>query len=319
MEPLERLLNLVGLAAGDPHAADVRADPGDPRAVSTGERRLRQAHVRARQGHPARLRRAPAAGRHRRLGDRAGLRDPEGRVLPAGDRVHPGGARGAVRGGTERCGTTRPRRRASASSCTGPRGACWRASPADRSPRARTRAATVGHGGRRRRAGRRRACRFGYRTSQGTASERDVDAYADAVPCADTGTSWGTIANATSCASFRLSRFTTGPHRRRARGASRRRGSGPTDHVAAGPWAAAGEDRAAIAFSPDIAWWATGSLAGAEHVRTRRRRVGRDPRARRRRGELAPHRAAVRSRRRRATSRRASATRSSRRLEALRA
>ncbi len=39
--------------------------------------------------------------------------------------------------------------------------------------------------------------------------------------------------------------------------------------IAAGPWTAAGEDRATIALSPDVAWWATGSLMGAEHVRTR--------------------------------------------------
>ena len=36
-----------------------------------------------------------------------------------------------------------------------------------------------------------------------------------------------------------------------------------------GPWTAAGEERATIALSPDIAWWATGTLIGAELVRTR--------------------------------------------------
>ena len=36
-----------------------------------------------------------------------------------------------------------------------------------------------------------------------------------------------------------------------------------------GPWTAAGEERATIALSPDIAWWATGTLVGAAPVRTR--------------------------------------------------
>ena len=36
-----------------------------------------------------------------------------------------------------------------------------------------------------------------------------------------------------------------------------------------GPWTAAGEERATIALSPDIAWWATSSLIGAAPVRTR--------------------------------------------------
>ena len=35
------------------------------------------------------------------------------------------------------------------------------------------------------------------------------------------------------------------------------------DHVQAGPWAAQGEDRARVAFAPEAAWWASGSLAGA--------------------------------------------------------
>jgi predicted DNA-binding transcriptional regulator YafY len=35
------------------------------------------------------------------------------------------------------------------------------------------------------------------------------------------------------------------------------------DHVQAGPWAAGGEDRARVAFAPEVAWWAAGSLAGA--------------------------------------------------------
>ena len=41
------------------------------------------------------------------------------------------------------------------------------------------------------------------------------------------------------------------------------------DLVVGGPWTAAGEERATIALSPDVAWWATGTLVGAEPVRTR--------------------------------------------------
>jgi predicted DNA-binding transcriptional regulator YafY len=36
--------------------------------------------------------------------------------------------------------------------------------------------------------------------------------------------------------------------------------------VQAGRWAAATEDHAEIAFSPDVAWWAVGSFAGAREV-----------------------------------------------------
>ena len=80
MEPLERLLNLVGLLLETRTAAHVRADPRDARALPSGEGRHRQAHVRARQGPPARLRRAARARRHRCLGRRAGVPDPQGRA-----------------------------------------------------------------------------------------------------------------------------------------------------------------------------------------------------------------------------------------------
>jgi predicted DNA-binding transcriptional regulator YafY len=36
-----------------------------------------------------------------------------------------------------------------------------------------------------------------------------------------------------------------------------------------GPWLAAGDERATIALSPQVAWWASSSLAGAATARTR--------------------------------------------------
>src|SRR5207249_2238339 len=64
---------------------------------------------------------------------------------------------------------------------------------------------------------------------------------------------------------FRLSRVTTdlvdaGP------GIEPPAGFRAADHVDAGPWAASPEDRAVVAFAPEVSWWAVGSLAGAEIV-----------------------------------------------------
>ena len=89
-------------APRDVHAAHLRADPRDPRRVPGRQGRQRQAHVRARQGPAAGVRHPAAARRHRRLGHGAGLHHPQGRVLPAGDRVHARGARRPARGRPER-------------------------------------------------------------------------------------------------------------------------------------------------------------------------------------------------------------------------
>ena len=91
-------------APRDVNAAHLRADPRDARRVPGRQGRQRQAHVRARQGPAAGVRHPAAARRHRRLGHGAGLHHPQGRVLPAGDRVHARGARRPARGRPERRG-----------------------------------------------------------------------------------------------------------------------------------------------------------------------------------------------------------------------
>ena len=195
MQPLERLVNLVGLLLETRTPLTFEQIRETPRALRAGEGRQREAHVRARQGHPARLRRAARAGRHRRVGHRAGLRDPEGRVLPARDRVHARGARRAVR-----CRARCPERhagRGSGAEADGraPRGACWPGWPAGRSPRGSdargslvmaVAAAAQEH----------RRVRFGYRTSQGHRLGPRRRRVHGAVPRAATGTWSGSTASA---------------------------------------------------------------------------------------------------------------------------
>lgn len=108
---------------------------------------------------------------------------------------------------------------------------------------------------------RRRRVRFGYRTSQGSASDRDVEAYAMLFR----GGHWYLIGfdrDRDAIRAFRVSRVTTDilDH---GEGGSPPEGFVAADHVDAGPWAAATEDSAVIAFSPGVAWWAVGSFSGA--------------------------------------------------------
>ncbi len=113
----------------------------------------------------------------------------------------------------------------------------------------------------------RRRVRFGYRTSTGTTSDRDVDAYTALFRAGH----WYLVGfdhEREEARSFRLSRFTTDLEDA-GEGGEPPEGFRAADLVTAGPWTAAGEERATIAFSPDIAWWATGSLIGARLVRTR--------------------------------------------------
>jgi proteasome accessory factor B len=112
-----------------------------------------------------------------------------------------------------------------------------------------------------------RRVRFGYQTSKGTVSERDVDAYT-ALYRAGHWYLIGFDRERGEPRSFRLSRFTT-DLTDTGEGSEPPDGFHAADLVAGGPWTAAGEERATIALSPDIAWWATGSLIGARHVRTR--------------------------------------------------
>jgi len=108
----------------------------------------------------------------------------------------------------------------------------------------------------------RRRVTFGYRTAKGSASERDVDAFA-AVFRAGHWYLVGFDHERDETRSFRLSRF-TGPLRDIGAGNAPPEGFRAADLVASGPWVASGDERARIALSPKIAWWATGALAGAE-------------------------------------------------------
>ena len=112
-----------------------------------------------------------------------------------------------------------------------------------------------------------RRTRFGYRTSKGTVSDRDVDVYAALFRAGH----WYLVGfdhGRDEARSFRLSRFTT-DLTDAGEGSQPPEGFRAAGLVTAGPWTAAGEERATIALSPDIEWWATGSLIGARHVGTR--------------------------------------------------
>jgi predicted DNA-binding transcriptional regulator YafY len=104
---------------------------------------------------------------------------------------------------------------------------------------------------------------FGYRTSAGRTGERHVDAFA--MVCR--GGHWYLIGHdreRDAVRAFRLSRLTTDPHDE-GEGVAPPEGFHAADHVQAGPWGV-GEphERAVIAFSSDVAWWATTGLKGAE-------------------------------------------------------
>jgi proteasome accessory factor B len=112
-----------------------------------------------------------------------------------------------------------------------------------------------------------RRVRFGYRTSTGTASERDVDAFAMVFRAGH----WylaGFDHERDEIRSFRLSRFTTDPHDV-GEGKEPPEGFRAADLVVGGPWVSTGEEQAMIALSPEVAWWAASTLTGAKVIRTR--------------------------------------------------
>lgn len=112
-----------------------------------------------------------------------------------------------------------------------------------------------------------RRLRFGYRNSRGNTAERDVDAYAMVFR----GGHWYLVGHdrkRDEVRAFRLSRFTGEPSDA-GEGSRPPEGFRAADHVQAGPWAAQGEERARVAFAPEVAWWAAGSLAGGESGGTR--------------------------------------------------
>jgi predicted DNA-binding transcriptional regulator YafY len=109
---------------------------------------------------------------------------------------------------------------------------------------------------------RRRRIRFGYRTSSGHGSDRTVDAYAVVFRRGH----WylvGFDLDRDDVRAFRLSRFTTDLSDT-GEGGEPPEGFRATDHVQPGPWSPAPEDRATIAFAPEVAWWAASGQPGAE-------------------------------------------------------
>lgn len=107
----------------------------------------------------------------------------------------------------------------------------------------------------------RRHVRFDYRTSQGAASTREVDAYGVVFR----GGHWYLVGHDRErgeVRAFRLSRCTSDL-------LDAGEGSAPPDgfraaaHVDAGPWVATGDDRVRVAFGPAAAVRALGALRGA--------------------------------------------------------
>ena len=111
-----------------------------------------------------------------------------------------------------------------------------------------------------------RRVRFGYRTSEGRTSERDVDAYAMVFREGH----WYLVGHdreRDDTRAFRLSRFTsdvavTGE------GSATPEGFRAADHVEAGLGVPGGDERARIAFQHDVAFLAEQSLVGARRAST---------------------------------------------------
>jgi proteasome accessory factor B len=109
---------------------------------------------------------------------------------------------------------------------------------------------------------RHRRITFGYRTAQGTTSERDVDVYGIVFR----GGHWYVIGHdreRRDIRAFRLSRCTT-PLTDAGEGSDPPDGFRASHHVQAAPWEPGGDERAIVAFSRDVAWLAAESFAGAD-------------------------------------------------------
>jgi proteasome accessory factor B len=107
----------------------------------------------------------------------------------------------------------------------------------------------------------RRRVRFGYRTSQGKTSEREVDAFAVVFGRGH----WYLVGHdreRDDIRAFRLSRF-LGDLVDAGEGVGPPASFSAADHVERGPWVPGGEELAAVAFAPHIAWAAANSLRGA--------------------------------------------------------
>ncbi|GIU99768.1 MAG: WYL domain-containing protein [Actinomycetota bacterium] len=116
-------------------------------------------------------------------------------------------------------------------------------------------------------AGERRVA-FTYRTARGEEGRREVDAYGLAVR----GSSWYLVGRDLArgeIRSFRLSRVTSDIEDL-GEGSAPPPGFRASDHVHVGPWGPGeARERARIALSPRVAWWATKGIAEAETVAVR--------------------------------------------------
>lgn len=114
----------------------------------------------------------------------------------------------------------------------------------------------------------RRSVRFAYRTARGAGSERHVDPWG----LVFRGGHWylvGLDRERGEIRAFRLSRVSGGLRVGDEAGPPPK-GFRAAEHVQAGPWGPGEpEERATAAFSPEVAWWATGGIQGAVVERTR--------------------------------------------------
>jgi proteasome accessory factor B len=112
-----------------------------------------------------------------------------------------------------------------------------------------------------------RRVRFGYRTVQGSGSEREVDAFAVVYR----GGHWYLVGHdreRDDVRAFRLSRCTSDLVEV-GEGATPPEGFDADDHVSAGPWSASAEVTAVVAFTPEAAVLAQAQFAGARREGTR--------------------------------------------------
>jgi proteasome accessory factor B len=109
-----------------------------------------------------------------------------------------------------------------------------------------------------------RRVRFAYRTSQGKVGDRHVDAWAMVFRAGH----WylvGHDLDREDIRAFRLSRM-VGEIADAGQGSAPPADFRAADHVEAGPWAATGDDRATVRFSPDKAWFAASQFPGVDET-----------------------------------------------------
>jgi proteasome accessory factor B len=110
-----------------------------------------------------------------------------------------------------------------------------------------------------------RRLRFGYRTAQGASSDRTVDAFGVVFR----GGHWYLVGHdleRDEIRAFRLSRCTSEPADV-GEGSDAPESFRAADHVQAGPWVPAGDDRAVVAFTPEAAVLADSGMAGTRRER----------------------------------------------------